>query len=245
MKNKWPVRVYIDLYAGPGLARVRGANRIMAGSPLLALSVPDPFDKYIFCENDSASLSALEKRVARYFPKSDVEFVPGDCNDEVEKICAKIPIPSKDRGVLSFCFVDPYDISIRFSTVQRLSSFYMDFLFLLAVHMDANRNLERYLRPENTKVEDFLGLREWREKWKIAESQGTSFPRYLAEEYSRQMERLGHLPMPWDKMRQVRSGEKNLPLYRLALFSRHPLAYGLWDEVLKYSTSQTSFSFGE
>jgi hypothetical protein len=39
-------------------------------------------------------------------------------------------------------------------------------------------------------------------------------------------------------MKKVRSDEKNLPLYRLALFSRNPRAYDFWDEVLKYSTSQ-------
>ncbi len=39
-------------------------------------------------------------------------------------------------------------------------------------------------------------------------------------------------------MKQVRSDVKNLPLYHLALFSRHELAYEYWDEVLKYSTPQ-------
>jgi len=238
MKNKWPTRVYIDLYSGPGFVRVGGTNRIMAGSPLLALGVPNPFDKYVFCESDPTLLSALEKRVSRLFPEADALFVLGDCNERIEEVCAKIPAPSKDHGVLSFCFVDPYDISIRFSTVRRLSSYYMDFLFLLAVHMDANRNLAHYLNPGNSKIEEFLGLPGWREKWRIVEGEGTSFPRYLAEEYARQMETMGYLPAPWDKMKQVRSGEKNLPLYRLASFSRHQLAYEFWDEVLRYSSNQ-------
>jgi len=41
-------------------------------------------------------------------------------------------------------------------------------------------------------------------------------------------------------MKQVRSDEKNLPLYYVALFSRHNLAYQYWQDVLKYSTDQTS-----
>jgi three-Cys-motif partner protein len=208
----------------------------------LALGVLDPFDKYVFCESDPILLSALEKRVSRLFPKANACFLLGDCNEKIEEVCAKIPSPSKDHGVLSFCFVDPYDISIKFSTVRRLSSYYMDFLFLLAIHMDANRNLEHYLNPSNSKIEDFLGLPDWRERWRIAEGQGTSFPRNLAEEYSSQMEKLGYLAMPWHRMKQVRS-EKNVPLYRLALFSRHPLAYQYWDEVLRYSSDQTTFLF--
>jgi three-Cys-motif partner protein len=242
MRNKWSARVYIDLYAGPGFARVRGTNRVMMGSPLLALAIPDQFDKYIFCESDPDLLGALAKRVNRLFPEASARFVLGDCNEKIEEVCANIPSPSKGHGVLSFCFVDPYDISIRFATVRRLSLHYMDFLFLLALHMDANRNVEHYLNADNPKIDDFLDLRGWRERWKIAEGQGTSFPRYLAEEYCGQMKKLGYLPMPWHTMKQIRS-EKNVPLYRLALFSRHPLAYQYWDEVLRYSSDQRPFLF--
>jgi three-Cys-motif partner protein len=243
MKNKWPTRVYIDLYSGPGFARVRGTNRMMVGSPLLALGVPDPFDKYIFCESDPDFLEALQARVNRLSPTTDAKFIRGDCNERIEEICASIPSPSGGRGVLTFCFVDPYDISIRFSTVKRLSSYFIDFLFLLALQVDANRNIERYLSPANSKIEEFLGLPDWRKRWRIAESRGTRFPRFLAEQFSAQMETLRYLPAPWDGMKQVRSDEKNLPLYRLALFSRHPLAYQFWDEVLRYSSDQQDFPF--
>ena len=50
MKYKWHQRVYIDLYAGAGYARVKGTKKILKGSPILALTVTHPFDKYIFCE---------------------------------------------------------------------------------------------------------------------------------------------------------------------------------------------------
>jgi three-Cys-motif partner protein len=243
MKNKWPTRVYIDLYSGPGFVRVRGTGRMLTGSPLLALGVPDPFDKYIFCESDRELLGALQSRVYRYSPTADATFICGDCNQRIEEICANVPAPSPGRGVLTFCFVDPFDISIKFSTVRRLSSYFIDFLILLALHVDANRNVEHYLDSGNPKVDEFLDLPDWRERWKIAESQGGRFPRFLAEEYSGQMERFEYLRQPWDRMKEVRSDEKNLPLYRLALFSRHPLAYQYWDEVLKYSSDQRNFDF--
>jgi hypothetical protein len=54
------------------------------------------------------------------------------------------------------------------------------------------------------------------------------------------MASIGYLPLPLYKMKEVRSDEKNLPLYHLVLFSRSELAYKYWDEVLKYSTDQTS-----
>lgn len=238
MKNKWSTRVYIDLYSGPGLARVRNSNRLLMASPILALDMPDHFDRYVFCDSDPKLLSALEQRVSRLYPGTAARYVLGDCNEKIDEVCSHIPSASKGHGVLSFCFVDPYDVSIKFATVRKLASFYMDFLFLLAVQMDANRNLDHYLNPSNSKIEEFLGLPGWRERWRIASAEGTRFPRYLAEEYSGQMGMLGYLPMPWERMKQVRSDEKNLPLYRLALFSRHPLASDYWDQVLHYSSSQ-------
>ena len=32
--------------------------------------------------------------------------------------------------------------------------------------------------------------------------------------------------------------KETLPLYRIALFSRHERAYQYWDQVLKYNTDQ-------
>lgn len=239
MRNKWDARVYIDLYSGSGLVRVRDTKRFLWGSPLLALMTKDPFDKYIFCESNTESMNALKIRVQRLFPGADVSFVLGDCNKLVEEVCGHIPKASKSRTVLSFCFADPYDLSIQFSTVRRIADHYVDFLFLLALHMDANRNVATYADPKNGKIDEFLGLPDWRERWGNQAGR-LSFPQFLAEEYAREMEALRYLPVPFHKMKQVRSDVKNLPLYHLALFSRSNLAYEYWDQVLKYSTPQQS-----
>jgi three-Cys-motif partner protein len=237
MKNKWDSRVYIDLYAGPGLLKIRDTNKFIWGSPILALGVQDPFDKYIFCENDSDALNALNKRVAAHFPSANVEFVPGSCDKQVDRISHLIPKAARTHHVLSFCFVDPFDLSIQFSTIKRIAEHFVDFLFLLALHMDANRNLATYLDTKNRKIDDFLEMPDWRERW-MRLQEPKNFPRFLAEMYAEQMQTLGYLPVEFDKMKQVRSDVKNLPLYHLALFSRHALAFEYWDDVLKYSTPQ-------
>jgi len=239
MKYKWDARVYVDMYSGSGLVRIRDTSRFLRGSPLLALTVKDPFDKYIFSESNPESMDALQKRVQRLFRNADVSFVLGDCNERVEEICRYIPTASQSYRVLSFCFADPYDLSIRFATVKRIADYYVDFLFLLALHMDANRNVANYADPENLKIDEFLGLSDWRDRW-ANQSGKLSFPQFLGEEYAKQMETLGYLPVPFHKMKQVRSDVKNLPLYHLAFFSRSDLAYEFWNQVLKYSTAQRS-----
>jgi three-Cys-motif partner protein len=239
MKHKWEKRVYIDLFSGPGLARIRGTSKFLWSSPFLALQVKDPFDKYVFCESDGAALDALRRRVEKYFPQADVCYVSGDCNEKAEEICSKIPMASRDSKVLSFCFVDPYDLSVKFSTIKTIADRFVDFLILLALGMDANRNLQHYLARSNQKIDEFLGLPNWRDSWTEQVSKSKiSLPKFLAETYAQQMETLQYLPVAFHQMKQVRSDVKNLPLYHLALFSRHKLAYGYWDDVLKYSTSQ-------
>jgi three-Cys-motif partner protein len=240
MKRKWPVRTYIDLYAGSGFSEIDDTKQIYWGSPLLALGVPDSFDKYIFCERDPGSLQALRERVTRLFPKADVSFVDGDCDERIDEVGSQIP---SGQGVLSFCFADPFDLSIRFTTVQRLAVHRVDFLFVLALNMDAHRNASHYASPNNRKIDQFLGLANWRPIWQEAESNGVPFARFLAELFSKQMESISYLPVPFHQMKQVRSDVKNLPLYHLALFSRHQLAFGFWGQVLKYGSAQQSFNY--
>ena len=91
MKNKWDQRVYIDLYAGAGHSRIQGTKTILKGSPIVALTVPNPFDKYIFCEESPELLVALKARVERIAPGTAVTFVPGNCDSEIGRICAEIP----------------------------------------------------------------------------------------------------------------------------------------------------------
>jgi len=243
MKNKWDCRVYIDLYSGPGLLKIRDSGRLIWGSSIHALKVKDPFDKYVFCDRNVEALNALEARALKSFSGADVSYVPGNCDDQIEQICGKIPKASKRYRVLSFCFVDPFDLSFKFATIKRLSRHFVDFLILLAVDMDANRALTPYLNPANQKLDEMLGLRDWRDRWK--QSGMKNFPRFLADLFASQMTTLGYLRTDLDRMKKVRAEDNNRPLYRLALFSQNERAMKLWDEVLKYSDDQLKLKLGD
>lgn len=241
MKRKWEQRVYVDLYAGAGYARVRETQRIVLGSPLIALTVNDAFDRNIFCEADGESIGALRIRSSKLAPAADVSYIQGDCNSELESIIAATPKGSHSKTVLTLCVVDPFDFGIKFETLRRLSSsFYVDFLVLLAIGMDANRNYEHYVDGNSTKIDEALGNEEWRSRWKSLGARRKEFSQFLATEFSTSMESLGYLHQEPHQMKLVRSNDKNLPLYYLTLFSKHELAYKFWEEVLKYSTDQTS-----
>lgn len=238
MKNQFPTRIYIDLFAGPGHASIRGDGRRVLTSPLLALSVPDRFSKYVYCDEKPAFIDALRRRAEGLAPGTPKSFIIGDANDRIREIAAEIPPHSRTSKILSFCFVDPFGLDIRFETIRALGeSRAMDFLILLALGMDANRNWALYLKPESQKVDDFLGDRAWRERWKSAESIGTPI-RFLAEEYAQAMSRLGYLTRGIDQMIEVKTYENNMRLYYLAFFSKHERGYEFWREVQRYSTDQ-------
>jgi len=240
MKNKWDQRIYIDLYAGAGYSHVSGTGTFLKGSPIIALTVANPFDKYIFCEEDEQLLDSLKLRVHRIAPQANVEYIPGSCDTNISEICSAIPKGSASNKVLSLCLVDPFDFGIKFETLRRLSTVFIDFVVLLAVGMDANRNYDHYVEGQSTKIDDALGNTKWRERWKAVGVRKGELRQFLALESSMSMESLGYIKQPLDRMKLVRSDEKNLPLYYLALFSRHQTAYKYWDDVLKYSTDQTS-----
>lgn len=244
MKNKWGCRVYIDLFAGSGRSQIKGTNRIVAGSPLVALGVDPTFDKYIFCEKDSDKMLALETRVLRDYPNANVEFQPGDANERVDQILERIPQYAKDFTVLSFCFVDPYNLKdLTFRTIDRLSKRFIDFLVLIATDMDAARNVSTYELSQNSVVERFLGVPDWRAEWRAALSNRESFSSYLMKRFSGQMEARQYIRVPVEETRLVRSTEKNLPLYRLALFTRHERGKSHWEQALRYSDDQLGFRF--
>ena len=39
-------------------------------------------------------------------------------------------------------------------------------------------------------------------------------------------------------MKEVKTHDKNVPLYYLAMFSKNQTAFKLWEQVLKYSSPQ-------
>jgi len=243
MKKVWGRRIYVDLYSGPGCTRIEGTTRVLKGSPLIALSVKSLFDKYLFCEMIPQSVEALKKRVTNLKPSAEVTYLPGDCNECVDDIVAQIPEPSKSNTVLTFCFVDPFDLSIQFKTLRKLADARrIDFMVLLALFMDANRNEKHYTSLENKKVDLFLDSSRWRDEWSEYKAKDDSFPRFLAHEFEMRMIEIGYLKST-QNTKEFRSSEKNLPLYHLAFFSRSQRGYDFCKKGTSYSTPQIPLDF--
>jgi three-Cys-motif partner protein len=240
-RRTWHVRVYLDLFAGPGRAQLEGSGRIVPGSPLLALAATPPFDRFIFCEVDQTRLEALKLRISVAFPNRDVVYILGDANSCVDQMLAAIPSASRSRKVLGFCVLDPFGMSgLHFSTVRALSVRYMDFLVLVPSGMDAARFWEKYECPDDTTVANFLGLPDWRTRWADPMARRDGLGHFVLERFAEQMATLRYERGP---TKLVRAVDNRRPLYHLAFFSRHPLGLKLARGAVEYSQEQRSFGF--
>lgn len=233
MKKKWDMRVYIDLFAGPGKVRIRDNGRIVLGSPLIALDIEDQYDAYIFCEEKQVNLDALIDRVGKKPSNSRIEYLHGDCNDKVDDILKILSEESRGKSMLSFCFIDPYSLKIKFDTLRKLSHFRIDILMLMALGMDVNRNLHLYQGVEHKRIDDFLGRNNWRSDWETFRRKHDSVERFLAEEYVMRMVSLGYQKTRLADMVPIKNKERRGLLYYLAFFSKDDLGISFWRKVIQ------------
>ncbi len=242
MKNRFQNRVYIDLFSSGGIAKIRDSNRFVLTSSLIALNLPDPYDQYIYCDIDEKCISALSRRVEKYFPGTKANYIKGNCNEKVNEILSLLPKPSNLNTVLTFCVVDPYNLGINFETMKTLSSYRMDFLVLLS-WMDASRNEFRYIDYDNKRVDNFLGDNKWRIKWGALKKRKYDFCKFLAEEFVQRMMNLGYPDTALKTLFPVRSTDKKLFLYHLAFFSKSKKGYDFWNKARLGGPKQTSLNF--
>lgn len=230
MKNKYNNRIYIDLFSGCGCGYVDELKKIYKGSPLLAMSLPTNFTKYIFCEQKQDLCDALKIRS----DKINVEKIifEGDYNNNLNKIINEIPLNS-----LSFCFIDPYDSDFNFTAIERLASNRkIDFMILLATGMDITRNRKQYISTNNARIDLLLGTETWRYEWKQKEYQGNDFSAFVAEYFCNRMYNLGYLKCSKQMVPAI--NDKNRIIYYLAFFSKDPKGNYFWEQAIKYETDQ-------
>ena len=126
---------FIDLFAGPGRARIFSNGSIIDGSPLIALAhEPAPFSRVILCEVDEENVTALRARTVKYEPR--VRIVPGDCNENIDEIISLVPFYG-----LNLALIDPFNLeSLSFDTLTKLAQVRRMDLIVHFPTMDAKRN---------------------------------------------------------------------------------------------------------
>lgn len=237
-KPQWSAGIYyVDLFAGPGICKLRSGRRI-PGSPLIAAHAPKRFDNLLLCELNSENANACRQRLASS-PSSDSFMVmEGDCNDVVHDIRKQIP-----KWSLTVAFIDPESLQIHFDSLRALTEDRrVDLLILFPDAMEVNRNVDTYYFPrEDTKLDQVLGNdSDWRERMRA--NPAGNRRRILTDAYLHQIEtRLGYLLADEVVIRQ-KHGNKRLDLYRLIYASRHQQGIDFWKKsVARELTDRSLF----
>lgn len=141
--------------------------------------------------------------------------------------------------MLTFCFVDPFNIDeLNFDTIRSIQGkFFVDFLVLIPSFMDINRNEKYYTRVGDHSIDLYLGTNSWREKWRNQQRSSISFGDFIAQEFCMQMKELNYLYEGPSDLELIR-GDNNQPLYYLAFFSKHPLGLRFWRETVMNTEPQ-------
>jgi spore photoproduct lyase len=247
MKERWRGELYyIDLFAGCGKCRVRETCEEIDGSALVSLSVKYPFKKYIMVELDPDVVDALKKRVEKTPYKERVKIIPGDCNEEVEKIIAEIPERS-----LSLAVVDPTGLHIGFKTLEKLTKDRkIDLVITFPEGMDIKRNLSKYIKQSHSILDNYIGDEGWRRPFQqdikdINRLTSTHIEKSLIGYYRDNLGKLGYKEIRSGDEILIRSSKKNLPLYYLLFASKHPLGHAFWNKISKISpTGQMKLPLG-
>lgn len=217
---------YIDLFSGPGRARIRETGAIIDGSPLVAfkaaqLSGVTYSDIHIGDLDESYVRAAAERtRAAGGLAHAYV----GTAEQTAKEIVARL----NPRG-LHFAFLDPFNLeALTFETIRTLSRLERVDLLLHVSVQDLQRNSDRYSSAEASQFDAFAP--GWREAVDLNQSIA-SFRATLIAYWQSLIEQLGFTS---SQVEQV-VGSKRQRLYWLAYFSRHPLGNNMWDKIRNLS----------
>ncbi len=230
-KKNWRAIHYIDLFAGPGRNRLDN-GKVIHGSPVLALLQPRPFDHYFFGDGDQRTLDILNRRCRAIPGRADViEYLPGDANKSVDKVCRyiqkkdKVFIPNVG-GSLNLAFLDPEGLELHWDTVAKLAAYRTD-MIIYYPQMGITRDAD--IIPDT--IDLLFGDKQWREIYKrFKRGELQYLHRSLLDYYKQKLQRFDYIvedPIP----EPLFTNSKEAPMYRLLFVSKHPLGNKFWGDV--------------
>lgn len=213
---------FIDLYCGPGRAKIKGSTTHIPGGVLAAVTEAarnTPFGSIHIADLDPVNVTACRQRLEAD-QLGPLHYEVGRAEDTARTVVSKL-----SRTGLHFAFLDPYNVqSLPFEVLGTLAQMpRMDLLIHLSA-MDLTRNVKQLM---NTGALDAFAP-GWREHANPAERNDVAV-RAVVHHWCNLIRQLGYEDVS-DRLELV-SGQKNQPLYWLVLASKSALGKKFWGEV--------------
>lgn len=218
MCRQWFPVHYLELFCGPGVLVSDSTGKEMPGSPLEALGIKQPFDRYVFSDFNPACTQALDARVGQ---RPDVFVRQGDANDpaHLEALCSLI-----DPKALVIAYLDPAKPNLHFSTVEFLARRFQRIDLLINLPFSA---IHRALSVGHTQGPELM-LNHPDPLSFLSPDEG-KVSRGIREHYKSELrDRLGFEHIAW---RPVLTRTTRSPLYDVILASRNARAVDLFEKA--------------
>lgn len=223
---------YIDLFSGPGRARIEKTGQVIDGSPLVAWKAArdreNPFTSVLVSDTHKDYAEAAAQRLDGL--GAPVTARPGNAVEAATWAAGLI-----DPNSYHLAFVDPYNLGgLPWRVFKSLIGFkHLDFIVHFS-ESDLTRNLDTYSTQEQSALDHFAP--NWRAK--VGEMRDPVQTRGLFFAHWISLFELEDYKLA-ESIRFANS--KNATLYRLVLLSRDPLAKKIWKSVAK--KPQTGWDF--
>ncbi|WP_026258832.1 three-Cys-motif partner protein TcmP [Uliginosibacterium gangwonense] len=232
---KFPQRVLIDPFSGPGRLQVKGEGFTRDGGAVVAWRQSQrslcPFTQVLVGDISPERAEACAARLSALGAPAS-SFI-GPASETVSEMVVKVP-----KGALCLAYIDPYNLEfLSFSLFETLAKLpHVDF----AVHfslMDLSRNVDMELDPDRARFDD--ASPGWRCRIDTSSISKKQLAPWFFQDWCQQIHNLGftvsrEMPLVTDRLGH--------PIYRLVFFSRHYFPNKIWDDVVVKSQN-LSFGF--
>lgn len=232
---KWPHRIFIDPFCGPGRIQVKGEIGTRDGGTVVAyresVRVAAPFTQMLIGDKNEEKLAANTARLRAL--GAHVKPFPGAARDTIKQMVKDVP-----KGTLAFAYIDPYNLSyLSFDIIETLATQRVDFAVHFSV-MDVTRNVEVEFDDETRR-----GFEQAAPGWREKVSPNVPTPQFRQALFEYWCGLVRGLGFKFSEEMPLVRGDGNAPLYRLVFFSRSEFATRVWADVAKSTESSLRLPF--
>lgn len=212
---------FIDLFCGPGRARVKETGEWIDGSAVAAWKISQiggaPFSQIYIADLDDDRRAATVERLERM--KAPVRELAGSAVDAALEVSRTV-----NPYGLHFAFIDPFSLgALDFKIIQALAALKRIDMLIHVSAMDLQRNLGINLGSDNSAFDSFAP--GWREKVDLARPQ-QAIRQQVVEYWRDLVAGLGKKPSTRMELITGNGGQR---LYWLLLAAKSELAHKFWN----------------
>lgn len=229
-RRKFQSRCFIDVFCGPGKARIRDTAELVDGSSLVAYRQSmnlAPFTSVCVSDADPDLLHSVSHRLAAL--PAPVQSFDGPASNAVPNI-----VQSIDPYGLHLALLDPHNLgALSFDLFEGLAKLKRVDVIVHVSLGDLQRNADRYSAADQVQFDNFAP--GWRDHVGTDMNQ-QSLRAAILDYWTNKVAALG---LPRAQHCELIRGTKKQRLYWLMLLAGHQLPHSFWNKITSSATSPT------